>query len=256
MRILISNDDGVYAPGIKVLREVLSEVAEVIVVAPLEERSTTGHTLTLDQPIRIAEIDKNIYGCSGYPADCALMGIGHILKDKKPDLVVSGINKGGNLGQDVYYSGTAAAAREATFRGIPSIAVSLTVDFFGRESEGHHYKTAAKFIKKLVLADVHKEIEPMTMLNINVPNISEDEVKGVKVTGLGFRRYSEQISKREDFRKREYYWIGGVYEGFDKIENSDCSAIEEENISLSNLNLLTMGADEGKKWPQFVDKII
>ncbi len=256
MRILISNDDGVYAPGIKILKEVLEEIAEVFVVAPLEERSTTGHTLTLDHPLRMAKIEDNVYGCSGYPADCALMGIGQLLKDKKPDLVVSGINRGGNLGQDIYYSGTVAAAREATFRGIPAISVSLVVDLFGQRKGESHYISAAKFIKKLVKANVHTEISPMTLLNVNVPNLPESEIKGIDITKLGFRRYSEQINEREDFRKREYYWIGGVYEGFDDIENSDCKTIDEEKISLSSLNLLTMGTDEKEKWSQFVDKII
>jgi 5'-nucleotidase len=255
MRILISNDDGVYAPGIKILKEVLDEIAEVIVVAPLEERSATGHTMTLDQPLRLTKIKERVYGCSGFPADCALMGIGHVLKDNRPDLVISGINRGGNLGQDIYYSGTVAAAREATFRGVPAIAVSLTMDFFGQQSNIDHFISAANFIKKLVLNDIHKQIKPMSLLNINVPNLPEEDILGVDITALGFRRYSEEISKREDFKKREYYWIGGVYEGFDKIENSDCNSIEQAKISFSCLNLLTMHSDEKGKWSQVIENL-
>ena len=132
MEILISNDDGVYAEGIKSLRKSLSQIGNVTVVAPLEERSTTGHTLTLDHPLRLIELEKDIYGCSGYPADCALLGVIHLFKEKKgrkPDLVVSGINRGPNLGQDTYYSGTVAAAREAVFHGVPALSVSTASSF-------------------------------------------------------------------------------------------------------------------------------
>ncbi|OUR94869.1 5'/3'-nucleotidase SurE [Halobacteriovorax marinus] len=253
LNILISNDDGVYAPGINILFEVLSEVANVVMVAPLEERSTTGHTLTLDHPLRLVEIKDKVYGCSGYPADCALMGIGSILKDTKIDLFVSGINRGANLGQDIYYSGTVAAAREATFHGVPSIAVSSAMDFMSNHKpKDEYFYTAAKFIKKLVLADVHKHITPMTLLNVNVPDVLENEIKGVEVTNLGFRKYSESIEKRSDFRSREYYWIGGKYEGHNEQPGSDCSVVDAEKISVSALNLLEKTADESKKWNEFL----
>ena len=134
MNILICNDDGVYATGIKKLRDSLKEIANVTVVAPLEERSTTGHTLTLDHPLRIVEIEENVFGCSGYPADCSLLGVAEIMKYQKPDLVVSGINRGANLGQDIFYSGTVAAAREAAFRDIKAIGVSSVIGL-GSENE-------------------------------------------------------------------------------------------------------------------------
>ena len=253
LNILISNDDGVFAPGINILFNVLKEVANVTMVAPLEERSTTGHTLTLDHPLRIANISENIYGCSGFPADCALMGIASILKDKKIDLFISGINRGANLGQDIYYSGTVAAAREATFRGIPSIAVSSAMDFLSNHKPKEEYfLTAANFIKKLVLNDVHTQIAPMSVLNVNVPDVLESEIKGAEVTTLGFRRYSEDIQDRVDFRKREYYWIGGVYEGHDNEDGSDCSVIEQGKISLTSLNLLEKHSDESHKWQDFL----
>jgi 5'-nucleotidase len=256
LNILISNDDGVYAPGINVLYSILKDVANVTMVAPLEERSTTGHTLTLDHPLRMAKISENIYGCSGFPADCALMGLASVLKDQKVDLFVSGINRGANLGQDIYYSGTVAAAREATFRGVPSIAVSSTMDFLSNNKPKEEYfVTAANYIKKLILNDVHKEISPMTVLNVNVPDVLEEDIKGQEITKLGFRRYSEDIQERNDFRKREYYWIGGVYEGHDQKDGSDCSAIEQAKISLTCLNLLEKNADEFQKWQNFLDKI-
>ena len=256
MNILISNDDGVYAPGINILYSILKNVANVTMVAPLEERSTTGHTLTLDHPIRLTEIGKNIYGCSGFPADCALMGLASVLKDQKVDLFISGINRGANLGQDIYYSGTVAAAREATFRGVPSIAVSSAMDFLSNNKPKEEYFiAAANFIKKLVENDVHKQISPMTVLNVNVPDVLEDEIKGHEVTELGFRRYSEDIQERVDFRNRDYYWIGGVYEGHDNKVGSDCSAIENSKISLTCLNLLEKNTDENEKWENFVSNL-
>lgn len=253
LNILISNDDGVHAPGINILFEVLKDIANVTMVAPLEERSTTGHTLTLDHPLRITNISEGVYGCSGYPADCALMGIASILKDTKVDLFISGINRGANLGQDIYYSGTVAAAREATFRGIPSIAVSSTMDFqSNHKPKDEYFYTAANFIKKLVLKDIHTQISPMNVLNINVPDVLEHEIKGAEVATLGFRRYSEDIQDRVDFRKREYYWIGGVYEGHDKKDGSDCSVIDQGKISLTSLNLLEKSAEECLKWQKFL----
>ncbi|CBW26699.1 Multifunctional protein surE [Includes: 5'/3'-nucleotidase (EC 3.1.3.6) (Nucleoside monophosphate phosphohydrolase); Exopolyphosphatase (EC 3.6.1.11)] [Halobacteriovorax marinus SJ] len=256
LNIVISNDDGVYAPGINILFEVLSEIANVTMVAPLEERSTTGHTLTLDHPLRVVKIKENIYGCSGYPADCALMGFGHIANKESVDLFISGINRGANLGQDIYYSGTVAAAREATFHNIPSIAVSSAMDFAStKKPDDKYFYTAANFIKKLVQANVHKLIEPMTLLNINVPEVLESEVKGVELAHLGFRRYSENIDMRTDFRNREYFWIGGKYNGHNNDAGSDCSVIDEEKISFTCLNLLSQSSEEPKKWSEFLDSL-
>lgn len=257
LNIVISNDDGVYAPGINVLFEVLSEIANVVMVAPLEERSTTGHTLTLDHPLRVVKIKENTYGCSGYPADCALMGFGHIVDKSTVDLFISGINRGANLGQDIYYSGTVAAAREATFHNIPSISVSSAMDFESNKTPNNDYfYTAANFIKKLVLADIHKHIDPMTVININVPEVKESELKGVEVTHLGFRKYSENIDKRSDFRNREYYWIGGNYNGHNNDAGSDCSVVDEEKISVTCLNLLSQTTEEPSKWRRFLDQLV
>ena len=232
MRILISNDDGVYAPGLKALYQALKTVADVTVVAPLEERSTTGHSLHLSSVLRVEKVEENIYGCSGFPADCVLVGIGHLLKDKRPDLVVSGINRGANLGQDLYYSGTLAAAREATFHGIPAIGVSLNLSF-NNLNEKAYYETAANFIAQLVKEEVHRKIPPYTLLNVNVPNVLPSEVKGAKYTKIGFRRYSDEISARVDCRNREYYWIAGTYNGHIDIPGTDCVAVHEKYIALT-----------------------
>lgn len=247
-RILISNDDGIHALGLNVLKEVLSSDCEVTVVAPQEERSTTGHTLTVDNVLRIEKLNSNSYGCSGYPADCTLMGFGHILKDKRPDLVISGINRGGNLGQDIYYSGTVAAAREATFHGIPAIAVSLDVDF-NVETSIYHYETAALFIKKVLNLDVEKQLDPHTLLNINVPNVDEKDVLGHEITYTGFRFYTEDIVRRVDSRGRPYFWIGGKYQGYDQsLEGSDCHVVGQNKISITPLDLLNRYECLKQKW--------
>jgi 5'-nucleotidase len=243
MNILLTNDDGVHAPGIRILRETLSAIANVVVVAPMQERSTTGHTLTLDHTLRLVEIEENIYGCDGFPADCSLMGIAHIFKTKgqKVDLVISGINRGANLGQDIFYSGTVAAAREAVFHKVPAIAVSSCMDFRITEKNDLFYYTASNFIKTLVQSNISEFIPPMTVMNINVPWIEEATVKGVKVTKVGFRNYSEDIDERVDFRGRNYYWIGGVYKGYENLSDSDCQAIEDNLISVSPIKLIDYG---------------
>ncbi len=254
MKLLISNDDGVYADGINVLNDELLKNNKTTVVAPLEERSTTGHTLSLDDPLRVIKISDNIYGCSGYPADCSLIGFGHILKDDKPDMIVSGINRGANLGQDIYYSGTMAAAREAVFHGIPGIAVSTALDLTLKKQTKIHYETAAKFISTILADGVLDLMLPFHVINVNVPNIPEKDIKGVKLCGLAFRKYSEDISCRTDFRDREYFWVGGRYEGYEGDDKSDCYAVENSYISISVLNLLGKEADKLSNWTQFLSK--
>jgi 5'-nucleotidase len=255
MRILISNDDGVHAPGIKILAEELRSIADVWVVAPLEERSTTGHTLTLDHPIRLVELEKQVYGCSGYPADCALMGMAEVMRDKKPDLVIGGINRGANLGQDVFYSGTVAVAREASFRNIPSIAVSTVLDFQNFDAGDSHYITAAKFIKKIVIRGVHTHLPSLHLLNINVPNLSEEDIEGHALTTLGFQKYSEDIQKRQDFRGRDYFWIGGIYKGHSPWASSDGEAISAKRISITPINLLNLTPDKEVDWHRVLEEI-
>lgn len=255
MKILISNDDGVHAPGINTLRDELSSLHDCFVVAPLEERSTTGHTLSLDNPLRVVPIDeeKNIFGCSGFPADCTLMGFGKLMKEK-PDLIVSGINRGANLAQDVYYSGTVAAAREGVFHGIPGIAVSSVCDFNLGPEHPIYFDTAAKFIQKLLKhVDILDLIRPFHLVNINVPDCPLEELKGVKVTKLGLRRYSEEITERKDFRGRSYYWVGGVYRGFEGDEETDCFTVDKGIVSVSILNLLGGPAEKLDEWHHLMD---
>lgn len=230
MNLLLANDDGVMAPGIRALFKELSPNFDTTIIAPLEERSTTGHSLSLDKPLRLERLEENIYGCSGFPGDCVLMGLGHVLKAKRPDVVVSGINRGANLGQDLYYSGTIAAAREAVFHKVPAIAVSLV---FNSVTETHRYDVAATAIKYLLESDIHKTLPPFTLLNVNVPNLPLSEIRGCKLSEIGFRRYSEEIHVRMDARNREYYWIAGHYEGFNENPESDCEAVKSGYIAIT-----------------------
>ncbi|MBT7610479.1 MAG: 5'/3'-nucleotidase SurE [Bacteriovoracaceae bacterium] len=255
MKILICNDDGVYAPGIKALKAELMKIGDVTVVAPLEERSTTGHTLTLDHPLRIVEIEKNVFGCSGYPADCGLLGLAEVMKDNKPDLVVSGINRGANLAQDIYYSGTVAAAREASFHNIKAISVSTVIDFGASKGSEERYETAARFVKELILTKIHESLPKYAMLNVNVPNVIDKDIVGIKASAIGFRHYSEEILKRTDFKKREYYWIGGIYKGFENIPGSDCNAVEEGNISVTPIQIIGQAQQDLKFWQSKLDQI-
>ena len=235
MKVLLANDDGVTAPGIRSLYHALREQFKTTIIAPLEERSTTGHSLSLDKPLRLERIEENIYGCSGFPADCVLIGVGHVMKDDRPDVVVSGINNGANLGQDLFYSGTVAAAREAVFHHVPAIAVSLV---FEKVNDKHHYETAAMFIRWCLEEEIHKVCPPMTLLNINVPDLPLKEIRGVRLTEVVFRRYSEAIHARIDTRGREYFWIAGQYEGFLHNVESDCHVVAEKMIAITPHSLI------------------
>ncbi len=230
MRILLANDDGVHAPGIRRLYQELAPHYETTMIAPLEERSTTGHSLSLDKPLRLERLENNIYGCSGYPGDCVLMGVGHVMKNARPDVIISGINRGANLGQDLYYSGTIAAAREAVFHRIPGIAVSLA---FNQVTEEHRYHSAATIIHWCLKAGLHLQCPPKTLINVNVPNLELKEIKGCKLTQIGFRRYSEEIHDRIDSRKRDYYWVAGLYQGFEENPESDCQAVHDGYVAIT-----------------------
>lgn len=229
MKILVSNDDGYQAQGIKFLQDALEKEHDITVIAPHTERSSCGHGVTLDGPIRVKEVKPNIFSCSGYPADCILVGVGKICKDQYPDLVVSGINHGANLGQDRFYSGTIAAAREAAFRGIPSIAVSLVTRSL---KDIEHFDLAAKFVRDLIRRDVQNYIPKMSLLNINIPNIPEENIAGVEITSSGYQEYTEEVVERIDTRGRSYFWIGGTYQGARDIKGSDGNAINADKISV------------------------
>jgi len=239
MRILLSNDDGIHAAGLEAMYRELKKLGKVWVVAPLEERSTTGHSLTIHKPLRMIDFGDRHYGVSGSPADCVYLGIREVI-GAMPDLVVSGINRGGNLGQDVFYSGTVSAAREACILGIPAMAVSLAVDFSKDLPESRrNYATAAKIAVRAIRTLKKSPLPLHTLLNLNVPDSPLSKVKGIRLARQGFRHYSGTILKRKDHRGRDYFWVGGQYLGFKKEQGTDVSAIDAGYAALTPLKLDT-----------------
>ena len=231
MRILVTNDDGVHAPGIVALRAALRDLGDVTVVAPDRERSAVGHALTLHHPLRVFECGDEIFAVDGTPTDCVNLGI-HTLLRSRPDIVVSGINRGGNLGDDVTYSGTVSAAMEATLMGIPAFAISLVT-----AEKGEHYEAAARFAVKLVNTVLARGLPKDTLLNVNVPDLPYDMLSPPLFTAQGKREYEGQIVAKTDPRGRSYYWIGGVAPVFKDIEGTDYHAVNRGHISISPLHL-------------------
>ncbi len=232
-RILVSNDDGIEAVGIRALAEALSDLGEVYVVAPDRERSATGHAFTLNHPLRVEEVEERWFSVDGTPADCVYLGL-HKLIGEKPDLVVSGINHGFNLGSDVFYSGTVAGAVEAALRQIPAIAVSLE-HRPGRSRQPERFAPAARFAHALARAVLERGLPTGTMLNVNVP--ASGAPTGYEWTRLGRRVYRDHVDERDDLRGRRYYWIGGPPLPSDNEPGSDGAAVTRGHVSVSPLGL-------------------
>lgn len=229
MKILVSNDDGVYAPGIGMLYKSLSELGEVKVIAPDRDRSAASNSLTLSTPIRITELDNGFISVDGTPADCVYMGLRAIM-DQPPKMVVSGINAGENLGDDVLYSGTVAAAMEGRFLGFPAIAVSLA-------GEHTYYETAGRVVQNLVQHLIRHPLPSDTILNVNVPNIPFSEIKGYKVTRLGRRHPSANMIEEKDPRGKKIYWVGTVGKEQDAGPGTDFDAINQGYVSMTPLEI-------------------
>lgn len=238
MRILVSNDDGIYADGLPPLVKELEKLGDVWVVAPVEEQSTKGHSLTLHKPLRIMKLKNRFYGVTGTPPDCISLALKEVMK-QPPDIVVSGVNRGANLGQDVFYSGTVSAAREAAIRGIRSFAVSLDVGHHVSGNRKIDYAMASKLTVKMIKMFKDVEIPDYTVLNLNVPNIASSRIKGFTFAKQGFRHYSGSTLKRSDHRGREYFWVGGHYKGFKKEEGSDCTLVDQGFATITPLKLDT-----------------
>lgn len=232
MVILITNDDGVHSDGITALKDALSPGNVVYVMAPERERTCVAHAITLHKPLRIREHGGDVFSSNGTPADCVLLGIKTIMP-RKPDFIVSGINKGPNMGQDVNYSGTVAAAKEGASLGIPSLAVSLCA------REDFRFHDAALCVVDIIERLRHKEMPQGVFLNVNIPNIPSRELKGFMVTSLGKRIYNEVVVERVDPRGGKYYWIGGNGVSCEYTPGSDFSATEKGYISLTPLGLDT-----------------
>jgi 5'/3'-nucleotidase len=229
--ILVSNDDGIHSDGLRALADAIAAHARVVVVAPDREQSAVSHALTLHRPLRIDEVAPNRYTVDGTPTDCVNLAINGILRER-PALVVSGINKGANLGDDVTYSGTVSAAMEGTLLGVSSIAVSQ----IGRGP--YDFGIAARFAGELVARVLANPLPPDTLLNVNVPHFADGErPSGVALTRMGKRRYGDAIIEKVDPRGRKYYWIGGEELSFVEEEGTDFHAISSGHISVTPIHL-------------------
>ena len=230
MKILVSNDDGYLATGINVLTDALVAVADVIVVAPDRNRSAASNSLTLSDPLRVKKHAENRYSVNGTPSDCVHLALTGLL-DEEPDLVVSGINHGANLGDDVIYSGTVAAAMEGRFLGLPTIAVSLV----GIDDRPTHFETAARvaadMVRKLSTASLSSDV----ILNVNVPDLPFEELAGIQAVRLGFRHKSEPVVKSKDPHGRTIFWVGPAGKGQDSGVGTDFHAIEKGFVTVTPL---------------------
>lgn len=235
MRLLVTNDDGLNSPGLYKLVETLAKMADIYVVAPDRERSGTGHGITVYDPIMIKRVDsieaaRMAWVVYGTPADCVKLGLSALLPEP-PDLVVSGINKGANLGWDVLYSGTVSAAMEGVIMGVPSIAVSLS-----SYEDLEDYAFAARFTRAVCRQLERDGTDKDTIININVPAIPRSEIRGVRVTRLGSRRYDNVFEERKDPRGNTYFWLGGEVIDEDQEPDSDVAAVNEGFISVTPIH--------------------
>ncbi|MFZ1245490.1 MAG: 5'/3'-nucleotidase SurE [Azonexus sp.] len=230
MRILLSNDDGYFAPGLAALAEALRGLGEVVVVAPEQNRSGASNSLTLDRPLHLKKAANGFYFVNGTPTDCVHLAVTGMLDDL-PDIIVSGINHGANMGDDTIYSGTVAAATEGYLFGIPSIAISLT------SFESNNFATAGLVARQLVERFIRDPIREPVLLNVNVPDIPNADLKGMEVTRLGRRHKAEPVIKMTSPRKETVYWIGAAGAAADAGPGTDFNAIERGVVSITPLQI-------------------
>jgi len=235
VRILISNDDGYRARGILALRGALEGLGDLTVVAPDRNRSGASNSLTIEVPLRVAQAEPDVYFVQGTPTDCVHLAISGLFPFE-PDMVVSGINDGSNLGDDVLYSGTVAAATEGRFLGKPAVAISLNTDGLRGDAQ-RHFETGAHFARLIVERLLAQPLARATVLNVNVPNIPVAEVKGIRITRLGNRHRSEQVIHAEDPRGRPVYWVGPAGAGQDAGPGTDFHAVAEGFVSVTPLTV-------------------
>ncbi len=235
--ILVSNDDGFSSMGINALMRALASIGEVIVVAPLTDQSAISHAISLNRPLRLLEQpsitegdqEVKVLSVDGTPTDCIYMGVHHVLKGRLPDLVVSGINHGANLGYDILYSGTVSAAMEASMLGITSVAVSLV------SLHSYNFEKAAEFTKQFCQGILQKSWPRATLFNVNIPKRVHN--LDFAVTRLGHHEYLSEVAERKDPRGRAYYWIGGTWSGYEDLPGTDCRAIAQGLISVTPISL-------------------
>jgi 5'-nucleotidase len=216
MRLLLTNDDGFHAPGLQALATALTEDHEVWVVAPSSERSAQSHSLTMHKPLRLHQHGERRFSVTGTPADCVYLGLHHVLASHPPDLVLSGVNHGTNLGSDVHYSGTVAGAREACLQGVPAVALSLE-----RNDLPMNWETATAVAGRVVDLLRARTLPKGVLLNVNVPNVALGELRGLRACRLGERFYTAQVDARVDPRGRAYFWLGGSHSHFGDDADTD-----------------------------------
>jgi len=231
MRILLSNDDGYESPGINALALALKEIAEITVVAPERDRSGASNSLTLEMPIRAKRLSDEVIRVDGTPTDCVHLAITGLL-EHEPDMVISGINAGANMGDDVLYSGTVAAAMEGRFLGLPAIAISLVGGH-----ECRHYETAADVARQIILQLASDPLPKDTILNINVPDLPIDQLSGYQSTRLGHRHKAEPVIKAEDPRGRDIYWVGPPGGEQDAGPGTDFYAVRNGYVSVTPIQV-------------------
>lgn len=230
MRILLSNDDGYFSKGLCELARALGSLGDIVVVAPEQNRSGASNSLTLDRPLMVKKADSGFYYVNGTPTDCVHLAVTGMM-DTMPDIIVSGINHGANMGDDTIYSGTVAAATEGFLLGIPSIAISLT------NFEGKYFETAGKVARDLVSRFIASPISEPVLLNVNVPDIPEENVRGIEITRLGRRHKAEPVVKMQSPRQETVYWIGAAGAAADAGPGTDFNAVERGYVSITPLQI-------------------
>lgn len=235
MLLLLSNDDGISAPGLAALQAGLEADAECWVLAPAQEYSAGSHALSLHRPLRVQPVGERRFAVSGSPADCIYLGLQQFLP-VRPDAVVCGINRGANVSLDVYYSGTVAAAREAAMWGVPALSVSLFTDG-GGPTEQLHWASAVHFARRVTAELLERGLGFEGLLNLNVPNLPLDAIRGLRVARLGRRNWSRVVEARRDIKDRPYYWLGGHHLGFEPIPDSDGPQVQQGWATLTPLRL-------------------
>jgi len=228
MKILLSNDDGYFAPGLQTLADHIAKIADIVVVAPERNRSGASNSLTLDRPLTVRQASNGFYFVNGTPTDCVHLAVTGLLEDL-PDMVISGINDGANMGDDTIYSGTVAAAMEGFLLGIPSFAVSMS------QHNATHFETAAKVIVEVIQQYQANPFPPPVLMNINVPDIPYDQIKGRVVTRLGKRHKAEPVIKSKSPRGETIYWVGPAGDAQDAGEGTDFYAVANHQVSLTPL---------------------
>jgi 5'-nucleotidase len=230
MKILVTNDDGITSPGLQALASAMEKLGDVWIVAPDRERGAVGHALTLHKPLRITQVSRQAFAVNGTPSDCVNLAIKQVLP-AVPALVISGINRGFNLGDDVTYSGTVSAALEGTILGVPSVAVSQEADV------RYRHGVAAVYALRVAKAVLRYGLPEETLLNVNVPDCALHAIAGVRITSLSRRRFEDPIVEKIDPRGRKYYWIAGTRISWERQKDSDHEAIRRKMVSITPIHL-------------------